>query len=91
MLCPVEDLLSKDNLKSAIVLTVLQFHFRINAYFYMLRTIVDRTLDVVFCSGVILETIYCILYIIIYYTQCVSMYCKAPIRKRNYFASPYSL
>ena len=36
MMCSVEDLLSKDNLKSAIVLTVLQFYFRINAYCYML-------------------------------------------------------
>ena len=66
MLCSVEDLLSKDNLKSAMVLAVLQFHFRLNAYCYILY--------------------------IIYYTQCVSiMLCKAPIRKRNYFASPYSL
>ena len=30
----------------------------------MLQTIVDRTVDVVFCSGVILKTIYCILYIV---------------------------
>ena len=36
MLCSVEDFLSKDNLKSAIVLTVLQFQIRINAYWYML-------------------------------------------------------
>ena len=31
----------------------------------MLQTIVDRTVDVVFCSGVILETIYCMLYIVL--------------------------
>ena len=31
MLCSVEDLLSKDNLKSAIVMTLLQFHVGINA------------------------------------------------------------
>ena len=36
MLCSEEDLLSKDNLQSAIVLTVRQFHIRINAYWYML-------------------------------------------------------
>ena len=36
MLCSVEVLLSKDNLKSAIVLTILQFHFSINAYCYKL-------------------------------------------------------
>ena len=31
----------------------------------MLQTIVERTVDVVFCSGVLLETIYCIVYIVL--------------------------
>ena len=31
----------------------------------MLQTKVDRTVEAVFCSGVILETIYCILYIVL--------------------------
>ena len=39
MLCSVEDLLSKDNLKSAMVLAVLQFHFRLNAYCHILYII----------------------------------------------------
>ena len=69
MLCSVEELLCKDKVKPAIVLTVLQFQFRINAYCYMLCPLVDRTVDVVFCSGVILEPIYCILYVILSVSQ----------------------
>ena len=63
MLYSLQDVLSKDSLKSAMVLTV-QFHFTITAYCCMLQTIVDRTVNVVFCSGVILDNIYCMLYII---------------------------
>ena len=55
MLFPVDDLLFKDNLESTMFLTVLQFNFRINAYWCMLQTIMDRTVDVVFCNGVILD------------------------------------
>ena len=47
------------------LLTVVQFHFTTTAYFCMLQTIVDRTVDVLFCSGVILDNIYCTLYIIL--------------------------
>ena len=65
MLYSLQDVISKDNLKSAMVLTVVQFHFTITAYCCMLQTLVDRTLAAVFCSGVILESIYCMLYIIL--------------------------
>ena len=65
MLYSLQDVLSKDNLKSAMLMTVAQFHFKATAYWCMLRTIVDRTVDVVFCGGVILETIYCMLYIVL--------------------------
>ena len=64
MLYALQDVLSKDNLKSGLLLTVAQFHFKATAYWCMLQTIVDRTLDV-FCGGVILETIYCMLYIVL--------------------------
>ena len=63
MLYSIQVVLSKDNLKSAMVLTVIQFHFTITAYCCMLQTIVDGTVNVVLCSGVILDTIYCMLYI----------------------------
>ena len=40
----------------------------------------DRPVDVVFCSGVILETIYCILYIILSASQiCIA---KLPLEKK---------
>ena len=48
MLYSIQDLLFNDYLKSAIVLTVIQFHFRVNAYWRMLQTIIDRTVDVIF-------------------------------------------
>ena len=56
MLYSLQDVLSKDNLKSGMLLTVAQFHFKAIAYCCMLQTIVYRTVDGVFCSGVILET-----------------------------------
>ena len=62
MLYALQDVLSKDNLKSGLLLTVAQFHFKATAYWCMLQTMVDRTVDV-FCGGVILETIYFMLYI----------------------------
>ena len=31
----------------------------------MLQTIVDRTVNVVFCSGVTLDNVYCMLYIVL--------------------------
>ena len=65
MLYSLQDVLSKDNLKSGMLLTVAQFHFKATAYWCMLQTIVDRTVDGVFCGGVILETIYCMLYIVL--------------------------
>ena len=40
MLYSLQDVLSKDNLQSAMVLTVVQFHFTIIAYCCMLQTIV---------------------------------------------------
>ena len=55
MLYSIKDLLSMDYLKSAMVLTVIQFHFRINVYWHMLQTIIDRTVDVIFCSGVVVD------------------------------------
>ena len=57
MLYSLQDVLSKGNLKSGMLLTVSQFHFKATAYWCMRQIIVDRTVDVVFCSGVILETI----------------------------------
>ena len=65
MLYSIKDLLSKDYLNSAIVLTVSQFHFRINAYWRMLQTIIDRTVDAIFCSGVVVD-LYWRLYIVYY-------------------------
>ena len=53
MLYSIKDLLSKDYLKSEIVLTVIQFHFKTNAYWCMLQTIIDRAVDVIFCTGVV--------------------------------------
>ena len=69
ILYSLQDVLSKDNLQSGMLLTVAQFHFKDTAYWCMLQTIVDRTVDGVFCSGVILETTVYILYVI-YCTQC---------------------
>ena len=59
MLYSLQDVLSKDNLQSGMLLTVAHFHSKETAYWCMLQTIVDRTVDVVFCGGVI----YCMLYI----------------------------
>ena len=55
MLYSIKDFLSMDYLKSAIVLTVIQFHFRINVYWHILQTIIDRTVNVIFCSGVVVD------------------------------------
>ena len=57
MLYSVEALLAKEILKSVIVLIVVQFRFRNNAYWCMLQTIMNKTVHVVFCCGVMLETI----------------------------------
>ena len=38
----------------------------------MLQTIVDRTVDVAFCSGVLLEIIYCIIYIVLGFSDCLT-------------------
>ena len=65
MLFSLQDVLSKDNLQSGMLLTVVQFHFKDTAYWCMLQAIVDRTVDVVFCGGVILETtVYIVCYIL---------------------------
>ena len=65
MLYSLQDVLSKDNLQSGMLLTVAQFHFKDTAYWCMLQTIVDRTVDVVLCGGVILETtVYIVCYIL---------------------------
>ena len=66
MLYSLQDVLSKDNLQSGILLTVAQFHFKATAYWCMLQTILDRTVDGAFCSGVILETTVYIVYYILY-------------------------
>ena len=55
MLYSIKDLLSMDYIKSAIVLTVIQFHFRLNVYWHMLQTILDGTVDVIFCSGGVVD------------------------------------
>ena len=46
----------------------------------------DRTVDVVFCSGVILETIYCILYIILSASQLC--FAKLPLEKETTLQAP---
>ena len=79
MLYSLQDVLSKDNLQSAMVLTVVQFHFTIIAYCCMLQTIVDRTLNVIFCSGVILDNVYCLLYIVLSVAQL--RFARLPIGK----------
>ena len=66
MLFSLQDVLSKDNLQSGMLLTVVQFHFKDTAYWCMLHTIVDRTVDDVFCGAVILETTVYILCYILY-------------------------
>ena len=62
MLYSLQDVLSKDNLKSGMLLTVAQFHFKATAYWCMLQTIVDRTVDVL-CGGVY-WTLYIVCYIL---------------------------
>ena len=79
-------MLSKDNLQSAMVLTVVQFHFTITAYCCMLQTMVDRTVNVVVCSGVILDNIYCMLYIILSAAQL--WFARLLMEKRNCCGSP---
>ena len=46
----------------------------------------DITVDVVFCSGVILETIYCILYIILSASQLC--FAKLPLEKETTLQAP---
>ena len=69
MLYSLHDVLSKDNLQSGMLLTVAQFHFKATAYWCMLQTIVDRTVDVVCCILLWSYIGYYILYVI-YCTQC---------------------
>ena len=62
MLYSVDDLHSRENLMSALVLTVIrmditEFHFRINAHWSILQNIIDKTLDIALSSLVILETL----------------------------------
>ena len=66
MLWFVYDMPSKDISVLAMVLTVFQmniteFHSRINARWYILQKIMERTLDVVFSSCALLETVYSII------------------------------
>ena len=66
----VDGLLSKDNYMSAIVVTVIQIdvtevHFGIIAHWYILQNIMDRAVDILLPSRVILETIYFIIYILL--------------------------
>ena len=66
----VDGLLSKDNYKSAIVVTVIQIdvtevHFGIIAHWSILQNIMDRAEDILLPSRVILETIYFIIYVLL--------------------------
>ena len=66
----VDGLLSKDNYMSAIVVTVVQIditevHFGIIAHWFILRNIMDRAVDILLPSRVILEAIYFIIYVLL--------------------------
>ena len=86
MLYSLQDVLSMDKLQSAMVLTVVQFHFTLIAYCCMLQTIVDRTLNVIFCSGVILDNVYCLLYIVLSVAQLC--FARLPIGKGTVVEGP---
>ena len=66
----VDGLLSKDNYISAIVVTVIRIdvtevHFGIIAHWSILQNIMDRAVDILLPSRVILETIYFIIYVLL--------------------------
>ena len=66
----VDGLLSKDNYMSAIVVTVIQIgvttvHFGIIAHWSILQNIMDRAVDILLPSRVILEVIYFIIYVLL--------------------------
>ena len=66
----VDGLLSKDNYMSATVVTVIpiditEVHFGIIAHWSILQTIMDRAVDILLPSRVILETIYFIIYVLL--------------------------
>ena len=85
MLYSTKELLSKDIVKSAMVLTVVQFHFRINAYWCMLQTIMDRTVD--FDSVVELcWRLYIVYYIL--YSVLLNLCQKLPVEKETFVEAP---
>ena len=66
----VDGLLSKDNYMSPIVVTVVQtditeVHFGFIAHWFILQNIMDRAVDILLPSRVILETIYFIIYVLL--------------------------
>jgi len=66
----VDGLLSKDNYMSAIVVTVVQIditevHFGLIAHWSILQNIMDRAVDILLPSRVILDTIYFIMYVLL--------------------------
>ena len=70
VLYSVDGLLSKDNYMSAIVVTVIQiditeFHFRIVSHWSILQNIMDRAVDILLPSRVLLETIHFIIYVLL--------------------------
>ena len=66
----VDGLLYKDNYMSAIVVTVIQIgvtkvHFGVIADWCILQNIMDRAVDILLPSRVILEAIYFIIYVLL--------------------------
>ena len=66
----VDGLLSKDNYMSAIVVTVIQVdvtevHFGIIVHWSILQNILDRAVDILLPSRVILETICFIIHVLL--------------------------
>ena len=90
----VDGLLSKDKYMSAIVVTVIQIdvtevHVGIIAHWSTLQNIMDRAVDILLPSRVILQTIYFIIHVLL--SASLFVFCKFPYGQGNYFVCPYSL
>ena len=90
VLYSVDGLLSKDNCMSAIVVTVIlidvtEFHFRIIAHWSILQNVMDRAVDILLPGRVILETIYCIIYVLL---NASLFFCKISYGQGNYICVP---
>ena len=90
----VDGLFSKDNYMSAIVVTVIQIdvtevHFGILAHWSILQNVMDRAVDILLLSRVILQTICFIIYVPL--SASLVVFCKFPYGQGNYFVCPYSM